>query len=271
MRAERLTVGLVQINSRHDKLANLEKIERFVREAAGRGAEVVALPEYATYQGPKEALYEVAENIPGPTTEFYARLAKELGIYLLAGSLLERIESSQQFYNTSTLYDPSGTLIGAYRKIHLFDADVDVSSVYNESEYIRPGTEIVVSPVAGRIAGMSICYDLRFPELYRALTDRGAEIFFVPASFTMFTGKDHWELLLRARAVENQCFVVAPAQIGRYEPNGWAYGRSSIVDPWGNVVAKASDTEGVTLGTLDFRILDWVRQHLPALNHRRLR
>jgi predicted amidohydrolase len=269
--ANQLSVGLVQLNSRQDKAANLEKIERFVREAASRGAELVALPEYATYQGPKEGIAEVAEYIPGPTTQLYSSLARELGIYFLAGSLHELSEDPQKFYNTSTLYDPSGTLIGIYRKIHLFDVTVDASAVYSESECIRPGSEITTVPIKGRMAGMSICYDLRFPELYRIHADRGAEILFVPASFNMFTGKDHWELLLRARAVENQCFVVAPGQIGRYEPNGWSYGRSLIADPWGNVIAQASDTEGVTLGVLDFTLMERIRRDLPALRHRRLR
>jgi len=269
--AKRLAVALVQINSRHDKAANLEKIDRFVREAASLGAELVALPEYATYQGPKEGFPEVAESIPGPTTRFYSSLAQELGIYLLGGSFVERTEDPQKFYNTSILYDPNGVPIGIYRKIHLFDAQVDATATYRESEYIRPGTQVVTAPIKGRIAGMSICYDLRFPELYRALSEQGAEILLVPASFTMFTGKDHWELLLRARAVENQCFVVAPAQIGRYEPNGWAYGRSLIADPWGNVIAKASDTEGVTLGVLDFSVMERVRRDLPSLQHRRLK
>lgn len=267
----RLSVGLVQINSRHNKAANLEKIERFVREAASRGAELVVLPEYATYQGPKEGFAEVAEYIPGPTTQLYSALARELGIYFLAGSLHERGQDPQKFYNTSTLFDPSGALIGIYRKIHLFDVTVDASAIYNESERILPGGEVVTVPIKGRVAGMSICYDLRFPELYRAYADRGAEILFVPASFTMFTGKDHWELLLRARAVENQCFVVAPGQIGRYEPNGWAYGRSLIADPWGNVITQAPDTEGVTLGVLDFTVMERIREDLPALRHRRLR
>ncbi|MER3450558.1 MAG: hydrolase, partial [Chloroflexota bacterium] len=244
---EVLTVGLVQVNSRADKAQNLAKVERFVAEAARLGAQLVALPEYVTYLGPKEAYPEVAEPIPGPTTERFAVLARCYGIYLLGGSILELSEEPGRYYNTSTLFDPEGRLIARYRKIHLFDVALTGEVAFRESEFIRPGSEVVTAAVFGRTVGLSICYDLRFPELYRALADAGAELIFVPAAFTMFTGKDHWEVLLRARAIENQCFVVAPAQVGRFEPNGWSYGRSLVVDPWGLVIARSSDVEGVLL------------------------
>ncbi len=266
---EFLTVGLVQLNSRADKAENLSKVEKFVAEAARLGARLVALPEYVSYLGPKEAYPQVAEPIPGPTAERFAALARRHGIYLLGGSILEVSEEPGRYYNTSTLFDPEGNLIACYRKIHLFDVAIGGDVVFRESEFIKPGSEVVTAAVFGRTVGLSICYDVRFPELYRALAEAGAELIFVPAAFTMFTGKDHWEVLLRARAIENQCFVVAPAQVGRFEPNGWNYGRSLVVDPWGLVVAQASDAEGVVLARLDLGLVARVRRELPALAHRR--
>ena len=265
-----LRVGVVQMNSRADKAANLDKAERLVAEAAEAGARLVALPEYVTYLGPKDRIDDVAESIPGPTTERFANLARRHGVYLLAGSIHERSPHPGKCYNTSTLFDPNGELIAAYRKIHLFDVRIGDTVVTAESDRIAPGEEVVTALVDGHRVGLSICYDLRFPELYRALADEGAEVLFVPAAFTMFTGKDHWELLLRARAVENQCYVVAPGQIGRHEPDGWCYGRSLIADPWGVVVAVASDDETVALATLDFGLVEKYRTELPSLANRRL-
>lgn len=265
-----LTVGLVQINSRSDKAHNLARVEELVAQAAHLGAQLVALPEYVTYLGPKDRYPEVAEPIPGPTTERFAALARSHGIYLLGGSILELSEEPGRYYNTSTLFDPDGNLIARYRKIHLFDVAMGREVAFRESELIKPGSEVVTARVFGCTVGLSVCYDLRFPELYRALADAGAQVLFVPAAFTMFTGKDHWEVLLRARAIENQCFVVAPAQVGRFEPDGWSYGRSLVVDPWGLVVARASDVEGVVVARLDLDLVRRVREQLPALAHRRL-
>lgn len=265
-----ITVGLIQMNSRADKARNLAKIDAFVAEAARLGARLVALPEYVTYLGPKDRYPEVAEPIPGPTTERFAALAQAHRIYLLGGSILELSGEPGRYYNTSTLFDPDGNLIARYRKIHLFDVAIGGDVVFRESELIKPGSEVVTAQVFGRTVGLSICYDLRFPELYRALAEAGAEILFVPAAFTMFTGKDHWEVLLRARAIENQCFVVAPAQLGRHEPSGWSYGRSLVVDPWGLVIARASDVEGPLVARLDLGLVRRVREELPALAHRRL-
>lgn len=265
-----LHVGLVQINTRADKAENLEKIERLVGQAAAAGARLVALPEYVTYLGPKERFEEIAEPIPGPTTERFADLARRHGIYLLGGSIHEQSEVDGKFYNTSILLAPDGTLLAKYRKIHLFDVCIGDTVVAAESQRILPGNEIVTAEVDGHRVGFSVCYDLRFPELYRALADKGAELVFVPAAFTMFTGKDHWEVLLRARAIENQYFVIAPAQIGRHEPDGWCYGRSLVVNPWGTVLAQAADDEGVITATLDFDHLTKIRAELPSLANRRL-
>lgn len=268
--ANTLDVGLVQINSREDKEANLNKAEAFVAEAASRGARLVALPEYVDYLGEKSGMDAISDPIPGETTDRFASWAREHGIFLLAGSVHERVaEVSDRFYNTSTLFSPEGELLAAYRKIHLFDVTIGDNVVAAESERIMPGEQAVTGKVDGHTIGMTVCYDLRFPELYRRLADLGAEVMFVPAAFTMFTGKDHWELLLRARAVDNQCFVVAPGQCGRHKPDGWTYGRSMVIDPWGVVIAQASDGEGVTMARIDFDLVKKYRTEVPSLANRR--
>jgi deaminated glutathione amidase len=267
--SDRLRVALVQLNSGSDKNANLAKIDHFVDEAAATGARLVALPEYVTYLGPKEGFAEAAEPIPGPTTERFADLARRHGIYLLGGSIHEQSGTPDKYFNTSTLFDPSGELVAAYRKIHLFDVHIGDTVVAAESERIEAGEEQVTAEVDGHTVGFSICYDLRFPELYRALAVAGAEILFVPAAFTLYTGKDHWHLLLRARAVENQCFVLAPGQVGPHEPNARSYGHSLVVDPWGTVLADAPDREAVVVADLDFSDLRRVREELPSLANRR--
>jgi deaminated glutathione amidase len=267
--ADRLTVGLVQLNSQDDKAANLDKAERFVDEAAARGARLVALPEYMTYLGPKERHAGVAESIPGPTTERFAGIARRHGIWLLGGSLHEISEIDGLFYNTSVLFTPAGEIAAAYRKIHLYDVELTGNVSANESATIKPGREVVTADVDGHRLGMSICYDLRFPELYRLLALDGAEIFAVPAAFTMYTGKDHWHALLKARAIENQGYVIAPAQIGPHEPNARCYGHSVVIDPWGTVLVDAPDREGVVIADLDFDYLRQLRAQLPSLANRR--
>jgi deaminated glutathione amidase len=267
--SDRLRVALVQLNAGSDKNANLARIERYVGEAADAGARLVALPEYVTYLGPKEGFAEAAEPIPGPTTERFSRLARKHGIYLLGGSIHEQSGEPDKYFNTSTLFDPYGELIAAYRKIHLFDVRIGDNVVAAESERIVAGEEPVTAEVDGHRVGFSICYDLRFPELYRSLAVAGAEILFVPAAFTLYTGKDHWHLLLRARAVENQCFVLAPDQIGPHEPNARSYGHSLVVDPWGTVLADAPDREAVVVADLDFADLRRVREEVPSLANRR--
>ena len=266
--SDRLRVALVQLNSGSDKTVNLAKIDRFVGEAADTGARLVALPEYVTYLGPKEGFADAAEPIPGPTTERFANLARRHGIYLLGGSIHEQTDLPDRYFNTSTLFDPNGELIAAYRKVHLFDVRIGDNVVAAESEHIVAGDEPVTAEVDGHRVGFSICYDLRFPELYRSLAVAGAEILFVPAAFTLYTGKDHWHLLLRARAVENQCFVLAPGQVGAHEPNARCYGHSLIIDPWGTVLADAPDREAVVVADLDFADLRRVRDELPSLANR---
>ncbi len=265
-----LRVAVVQMNSQADKDANLDTAERLIDEAAAKGARLVALPEYVSFLGPKEAHPDQAEPIPGPTTDRFAAKARQHGVYLLGGSILERTDDPGRFANTSVLFDPDGEILAAYRKIHLYDVEIAGNVSAKESATILAGDRPLTAEVDGHPVGLSICYDLRFPELYRLLALDGAEILFVPAAFTLYTGKDHWHLLLRARAVENQCFVLAPAQIGPHPPDGArCYGHALVVDPWGTVLADAPDREAVVVADLDFADLRRIRAELPSLANRR--
>jgi deaminated glutathione amidase len=268
MDERKMTVAAIQMSSTPDKEENRETAEALIRVAASAGAELVALPELWSCHGLDEVYRENAEPVPGPTTEFLGNLARELGVYLLGGSILEGEPGAERLSNTSTFFDPSGEMTAVYRKIHLFDVKVSDKD-YLESANIAPGKEIVTAKAGAATLGLSVCYDVRFPELYRLLALRGAEILSVPAAFTLQTGKDHWEILLRARAVENQAFVVAPAQWGRKADGRWTYGRSMIVDPWGTVLATCSDRDGYALATLDLDYLDRFRAEFPALANRR--
>ncbi len=268
--ANHLRAAVIQMNTQHDKEANVARSEQLIDQAAERGAQLAALPEYVAFLGPNEDHATVAESIPGPTTERYATKARQHGMYILGGSIHEKSDDPTKFYNTSVLFGPSGDILARYRKIHLFDIDITDNVSANESATILPGNDVVTAEVAGHVAGLSICYDLRFPELYRLLALAGAEILFVPAAFTMFTGKDHWLVLLRARAIENQAYVIAPGQVGTHQPNNsQCYGHSAIIDPWGTVIAQASDTEGVIVADLDFDYLTRLRRQLPSLANRR--
>ena len=268
MDERKMTAAAIQMSSTPDKEENKETAEGLIREAASAGAELVALPELWSCHGLDEVYRENAEPIPGPTTEFMADLARELGIYLLGGSILEGDSGAERLSNTSTFFDPSGEMTAVYRKIHLFDVKVS-DKEYLESANIAPGNEIVTAKAGAATLGLSVCYDVRFPELYRLLALRGAEILAVPAAFTLQTGKDHWEILLRARAVENQAFVIAPAQWGHKADGRWTYGRSMIVDPWGIVLATCPDRDGYALAILDLDYLERLRTEFPALANRR--
>ncbi len=256
------------MSSTPEKAENLGTAERLIRSAVAAGAELVALPELFSCHGLERAYRENAEPVPGPTTEFLGALARELGIYVLGGSILEGEPTGDRLHNTSTFFDPSGELTAVYRKIHLFDVKVQ-DKAYLESALIAPGSEVVTAKAGAATLGLSVCYDVRFPELYRLLALRGAEILAVPAAFTLQTGKDHWELLLRARAVENQAYVLAPAQWGQKADGRWTYGRSMIVDPWGTVLSTCPDRDGFALAPLDLDYLDRFRAEFPALKNRR--
>jgi predicted amidohydrolase len=263
-----MRAAAVQLNSTDDKERNLETAERLVRDAGRDGAELIALPEKWNLLGPGEALRAGAEDLDGPTLSAVRSWARELGVHVVAGSISERVAERDKLSNTSVLVGPDGEVGAAYRKIHMFDVDVG-GVAYRESEHEEPGTEIVVSNAADVPVGLTVCYDLRFPELYRILAVRGARVITVPAAFTLHTGKDHWEPLLRARAIENQAFVLAPNQIGEAPPHYNSYGRSMIVDPWGVPLATAPDEECFVAADLDFALQDRIRESLPSLANRR--
>jgi predicted amidohydrolase len=264
-----LRAAVVQLNSTNDKARNLGVAERLVRAAAADGAELVALPEKWNLLAGGEELLAGAEALDGPTLTAARAWARELGINLLAGSVAERGPEGKAF-NTSVLIGPDGEDLAAYRKIHMFDVDVGGVS-YRESDHEEPGEEIVTAPLADTTAGLSVCYDLRFPELYRILAVRGARLLIIPSAFTRATGRDHWEVLLRARAIENQAFVIAPNQVGEAPPHFDSNGRSMIVDPWGVVLATAPDEECTVAADLDFSAQGRVRDSLPSLANRRPR
>jgi predicted amidohydrolase len=263
-----MRAAAVQLNSTEDRQRNLEVAERLVRAAAADGAELIVLPEKWPLLGPPERLREGAEPLDGPALTAARAWARELGVHLVAGSIAERAEGQAKLFNASVLIGPGGEIAATYRKIHMFDVDVDDVS-YRESEVEAPGEEIVVADAGEVPIGLTVCYDLRFPELYRILAVRGARLITVPSAFTERTGRDHWEVLLRARAIENQVFVVAAGQVGEAPPHYRSFGRSMIVDPWGVVLAQAPDAECFVSAELDLARQEEVRSTLPSLANRR--
>jgi predicted amidohydrolase len=260
----------VQMSSGADRAANVARATALVREAAARGARLVVLPEVFAWRGPRGDEAAVAEPIPGPVTEAFAALARESGIHICMGSILEAGPDRSCTYNTSCVIGPDGALLARYRKLHLFDVDLPGRVSVRESDTRAPGADVVVVPTALGTLGLSICYDLRFPELYRRLVGAGAEVLLVPSAFTFTTGAAHWEVLCRARAIENQCYLVAPNQTGT-SPHGFPdWGDSLIADPWGRVVARVGDGEGLALAEIDRAYLARVRRELPCLAHARL-
>lgn len=261
----------VQLSAGSDKGANLATVERLVSIAAKRGAELVVLPEVWSWRGERTLERSQAEPIPGPTTERLGALARSLGIHLVGGSILEDVAAETKAFNTCTVFDPTGTLRACYRKIHLFDVDIAGHVSVRESDTRRHGADTVVIQTDLAAIGLSVCYDLRFPELYRRLAADGAEVICVPSAFTFPTGAAHWEVLLRARAIENQAYVIAPNQIGRSPSGVHDYGHSLIVDPWGTPIAQATNAEAVICAEIDPTHLARVRRELPALEHRRIK
>jgi deaminated glutathione amidase len=263
-----MRAAAVQLNSQEDKQRNLEVAERLVRAAARDGAELVCLPEKWNLLGGSEALVGGAEPLDGPSLSAARVWARDLRIHLVAGSIAERVEGHDRLFNTSVLIGPQGDDVATYRKIHMFDVEVG-GVTYRESDHEDGGEEIVSAPLGELELGLSVCYDLRFPELYRILAVRGARIITVPSAFTQATGRDHWEVLLRARAIENQAFMVAADQFGEAPPHYNSYGRSAIVDPWGVVLAMAPDEECFVAADLDIEAQERIREKLPALANRR--
>lgn len=265
-----LRIAAVQMTSQENKARNVETAVRWVREAHSLGASFVGLPENVAWMGPEEARGEAAEPLDGPTSSRFAELARELSVTLLAGSVLETGGPAGRLYNTSVLYGPDGARLALYRKMHLFDVDAADGASYRESDAVAPGDVIsVAQTVLGKV-GLSICYDVRFPELYRAQSREGAVMLTVPSAFTLMTGKDHWEVLLRARAIENQAYVLAPAQVGQNGKGRATFGNALVVDPWGLVTARASEGEGLAVATFDPELISRIRGRLPALLHRRM-
>ncbi len=269
----RLRVAAVQLNSGEEKAANLAAAEAGIVAAAEAGAKLIVLPELWTYLGRDEGARANAEVIPGAVTERLAALARRFAVTLHGGSMLEveaGATAEAKPFNTAVLFDTGGTLVARYRKIHLFDAAPrDGDTPYRESATTRAGDAIVVAEVDGLKLGLATCYDLRFPELFRALALGGAEIVTLPAAFTLQTGRDHWETLLRARAIENSCYVIAAGQVGEHPPRRVAFGRSMIVDPWGTVLAQAPDEPGVVTAEIDLARVADVRRRIPSLANRR--
>ncbi len=261
-----MRVAAVQLNSTADKDSNLVTAERLVRAAAADGAEFVALPEKWNLLAGGSELRAGAEALDGPSLSAARAWARELGIHLLAGSISERTE--EKAFNTSVLVGPDGEDLAAYRKIHMFDVEAGGVS-YRESEHEQPGTELVTAAVGELTVGLTVCYDLRFPELFRILALREAKLIAVPSAFTTATGRDHWEVLLRARAIEDQVFVLAPNQVGTAAPHYDSFGHSAIVDPWGTVLALAPDEECFVAANLDLSAQARTREQLPSLANRR--
>ena len=266
----KLMVAAIQMQSNDDKQHNLSRAEELLTIAIERGAKLIALPELFNVCGDPQLIRKNAEPIPGPTVDMLCTKAKEGHVYILGGSLAESTDITGRIFNTSVLIDPLGKIIAKYRKIHLFDVEIGEQVVIKESDAVERGDKLVTAETEYGTVGLTICYDLRFPELYRSLTIKGAKIIFIPSAFMAATGKDHWEPLLRARAIENQAFIIAPNEIGPIPgTKTLRYGRSVIIDPWGTILAQASDTEGVITAELDFDYLMRVRKELPSLVHRR--
>ncbi|WP_432979164.1 carbon-nitrogen hydrolase family protein [Dactylosporangium sp. CA-233914] len=264
-----MRVAVCQLNARDDRGENLKVARALLQRAADGGADLAVLPEYVDHLG-RAATAPAPEPVDGEFAAFFADAARDLGMWVHAGSFHEIGPDPEHTYNTTLVFDRSGTLAATYRKIHLYDVEIPGRVSYQESRTVAPGDSTSIVDVERVRLGLSICYDLRFPELYRKLAIDGANVLVVPAAFMLHTGRDHWEVLLRARAIENQCYVLAAGQIGNHDPDRTCFGRSMVVDPWGTVIAQAPDTVGVTIAELDFERLAEIRETLPSLANRRL-
>jgi predicted amidohydrolase len=266
-------VAAVQLSSQADVARNLEVCARLTGEAAERGAKIVVLPENFAFMGDEAARADIAERAgdrEAPIQRALSELARRHSIHLVGGGMPERSAEPKRPFNTHVCFAPNGELCASYRKIHLFDVELADGSSYRESSTTTPGERPELARLGGFSCGLAICYDLRFPELFRALVEQGAEVLLVPAAFTLHTGKDHWHVLLRARAIESSSYVVAAAQWGKHPLGRTTYGHALVADPWGTVIAEASDGLGFALATIDSSRLDEVRTSLPCLTHRRL-
>ncbi len=263
----------VQLSCTSDVERNLATTDRLVREAAAAGAKLIATPENTPYLGPHAQKVELAEPLDGPTLSRLGALARELNVHLLIGSTAEVApDDPGKCFNTSVLFGPEGDLIAHYRKIHLFDVDIEDGVRFIESDTVAPGDEAVVAETPVGALGLTVCYDLRFPGLYEILREEGAEILTVPSAFTFKTGTAHWHILLQARAIETQCWILAPGQTGEHDDAGLrhSYGHSLIIDPWGEVVAECEEGEGFCVAEIDLEKMRAIRRGMPVVEHRRV-
>lgn len=264
-----MLVAAVQLTSKANKKKNLAVASALMTRAVRQGAELVALPEYFSFIGGKSEMLKEAEKPGhGAAYEMVRDFAKKHEVYVLAGTI-PTFQNDKRPLNRSILFGPEGQELGSYDKVHLFDAELENTRSYRESDIFKPGSDLEIADTPFGKVGFSVCYDLRFPEMYRVLTLKGARMIFVPSAFTMYTGKDHWLPLLKARAIENQVYIVAPAQIGKNSEHKTSYGKSCIIDPWGNIIALAPDCETVVVADIDFKFLSKVRKELPVLKHYR--
>ncbi len=268
-----MLAAVVQMRSTPDVAANLDSAAQLIERAARRGAQCVLLPEAFAYIGPDAGKQAITESLPGdgPILRRCQALASEFAVHLVLGGFHERSDQPGRAYNTCVHLDPAGTIVNAYRKIHLFDVDLADGTRLNESDRTIPGVEIVVTPTPFGPLGLSICYDVRFPALYQQLVDKGALALTVPSAFTLSTGKDHWHVLLRARAIECQAYVLAPAQWGHHHGSRTSYGHALIADPWGCIIAECGEGDGLAIAELDVAVVADARTRLPSLQHRRVK
>jgi len=265
MRNNKFKTAVIQLDSRVDEGENLAQVQKYLSEAAAEGIRLAVLPETADYIG--KELKEHAKEVPGGISEFFSGEAKKYGIYLHGGSITMKNPGGNP-YNTSLFYLPDGSLLGKYSKLHMFDVDIADGLSQRESRNVCPGDEIVLMQTRLAVFGLAICYDLRFPELFRVMADQGAEVLILPANFTNTTGAAHWETLLRARAIENTCYVIACGQCGEKEAFT-AYGHSMVISPWGEVLADAGTSPGYVVAEIDLDYLADVRKRIPSLRNSR--
>ncbi len=270
--AKRVMAGVIQMTSTADVAANMRTVHRLVDEAALRGAEIVVVPECFSYLGPEQGKLDIAESLDeaGPILDRCRDTARDAGVDVVYGGFWEKSEVPGKVHNSCIYMGAGGSVEAVYRKIHLFDVDLSDGTKILESETVEPGSEAIIAEAPFGTLGLSVCYDLRFPELYRRLVDAGAIALAIPAAFTLTTGKDHWHVLLRARAIEQQCYVLAAAQTGHHYAQRRSYGHALIADPWGTVIAQCGEGEGVAVAPIDPAYVENVRRAVPSLEHRRI-
>lgn len=265
---KKLSIAAIQMCSRQNRTENLHTAQYLMEQAVQKGARIIALPENFSFVGNDQEKTAVAEDLEsGPSISFLKSFASKNSVAIIGGSVPLRVPEKSTITNTCLVFNPAGEIAGRYEKLHLFDFQLDEKILYNESRYIEPGNHIQTIELFGIRMGLSICYDLRFPELYRTMVLRGVKVLFVPSAFTLQTGRDHWETLLRARAIENLCYVVAPAQYGQHNAERISYGRTMIIDPWGRILAQSQDKEDAIFCEIDMEYLERMRERLPCIEH----